>query len=63
MLQELWYTNAVLYSLDVQTFLDSNGNGVGDFEGLTENRRVQAPGFIRGDKPVGNSQPRALVSS
>jgi maltose alpha-D-glucosyltransferase/alpha-amylase len=31
----LWYKNCVIYSLDVETFLDSNGDGVGDFEGLT----------------------------
>ena len=31
---DLWYKNSVIYSLDVETFLDSNGDGVGDFEGL-----------------------------
>jgi maltose alpha-D-glucosyltransferase / alpha-amylase len=30
-----WYKNAIIYSLDVKTFLDSNGDGVGDFIGLT----------------------------
>jgi maltose alpha-D-glucosyltransferase / alpha-amylase len=29
-----WYKNAIFYSLDVETFLDSNGDGVGDFKGL-----------------------------
>jgi maltose alpha-D-glucosyltransferase / alpha-amylase len=29
-----WYKNAIIYSLDVGTFLDSNGDGVGDFGGL-----------------------------
>jgi maltose alpha-D-glucosyltransferase/alpha-amylase len=33
---ELWFKNAVLYSLDVETFADSNGDGVGDFRGLSE---------------------------
>lgn len=33
---ELWYKTAILYSLDVKTFRDSNGDGVGDFEGLIE---------------------------
>ncbi len=28
---DLWYKNAVLYSLDVETFMDSDGDGVGDF--------------------------------
>ena len=31
----LWYKNAVIYSLDVRTFQDSNGDGIGDFDGLT----------------------------
>ena len=30
-----WYKNAVIYSLHVETFMDSNGDGVGDFQGLT----------------------------
>ncbi len=29
-----WYSEAVLYCLDVQTFQDSNGDGVGDLPGL-----------------------------
>jgi maltose alpha-D-glucosyltransferase/alpha-amylase len=35
MLGDLWYKNAVFYSLDVETFFDSDGDGVGDFEGLS----------------------------
>jgi len=34
MIHDLWYKNAVVYSLDVETFLDVNGDGCGDFEGL-----------------------------
>jgi maltose alpha-D-glucosyltransferase/alpha-amylase len=34
-MRELWYKNAVFYSLDVETFMDSNGDGIGDFQGLT----------------------------
>ena len=30
-----WYKNAVIYSIHVETFMDSNGDGVGDFIGLT----------------------------
>ncbi len=30
-----WYRNAVIYSLDVRTFQDSGGDGIGDFAGLT----------------------------
>ncbi|MFC6999400.1 alpha-amylase family protein [Rufibacter roseus] len=35
MIQDLWYKNTVIYSLDLETFMDLNGDGVGDFEGLT----------------------------
>lgn len=31
-----WYKNSIIYSLDVEAFKDSNGDGVGDFTGLTE---------------------------
>jgi maltose alpha-D-glucosyltransferase/alpha-amylase len=33
-IKDLWYKNAVIYCLNVGTFMDSNGDGVGDFEGL-----------------------------
>ncbi|WP_203900904.1 alpha-amylase family protein [Virgisporangium aliadipatigenens] len=29
-----WYTEAVIYSLDVETYADSNGDGCGDIRGL-----------------------------
>lgn len=29
-----WWKNAVMYCLDVETYLDSDGDGVGDFTGL-----------------------------
>src|SRR3954453_6109587 len=32
---DLWYKNAVIYCLDVEKYQDANGDGVGDFEGLT----------------------------
>ena len=34
MIKDLWYKNAVVYCLHVGTFMDSNGDGTGDFEGL-----------------------------
>jgi maltose alpha-D-glucosyltransferase/alpha-amylase len=34
MIDDLWYKNSVIYSLDVDTFMDANGDGIGDFEGL-----------------------------
>lgn len=35
-MKDLWYKNAIIYSLDVEIFMDSNGDGVGDFIGLTK---------------------------
>jgi maltose alpha-D-glucosyltransferase/alpha-amylase len=31
----LWYKDAVIYELHVKSFCDSDGDGVGDFPGLT----------------------------
>jgi maltose alpha-D-glucosyltransferase/alpha-amylase len=33
---DLWYKSAIIYCLDVENFIDGNGDGVGDFEGLTQ---------------------------
>ncbi|MFE9768240.1 alpha-amylase family protein [Streptomyces sp. NPDC005808] len=33
---DLWWKNAVVYCLDVETYQDGNGDGVGDFRGLTQ---------------------------
>ena len=38
MLNDLWYKNAIVYCLSVGTYMDANGDGIGDFEGL--NRRL-----------------------
>ncbi|HEX8598013.1 MAG TPA: maltose alpha-D-glucosyltransferase [Chloroflexia bacterium] len=32
----LWYKDAIIYELHVKAFYDSNGDGIGDFNGLTE---------------------------
>src|SRR4029079_11462516 len=32
----LWYKDAVIYQVHVRAFSDSNGDGVGDFAGLTK---------------------------
>jgi len=34
MINDLWYKNAVIYCLSVGSFMDANGDGVGDFAGL-----------------------------
>jgi trehalose synthase len=33
---DLWWKNAVVYCLDVETYADSDGDGVGDFRGLID---------------------------
>jgi trehalose synthase len=33
---DLWWKNAVVYCLDVETFFDGNGDGCGDFSGLAQ---------------------------
>lgn len=35
-MNKLWYKNAIIYSLDVEVFRDSDGDGVGDLAGLIE---------------------------
>jgi maltose alpha-D-glucosyltransferase/alpha-amylase len=34
MITDLWYKNAIVYCLSVGTYMDANGDGVGDFPGL-----------------------------
>ncbi|MER7503331.1 alpha-amylase family protein [Nonomuraea pusilla] len=33
---DVWWKNAVVYCLDVETFKDGNDDGIGDFRGLTQ---------------------------
>jgi maltose alpha-D-glucosyltransferase / alpha-amylase len=33
-MKDQWYHNTIVYSLDVATYKDGNGDGIGDFEGL-----------------------------
>ena len=35
MINDLWYKNAIIYCLSVGTYMDANGDGTGDFQGLT----------------------------
>ena len=35
-LHDQWYENAIIYCLDVETYADSNGDGIGDFPGLIQ---------------------------
>ena len=34
MINDLWYKNAIVYCLSVATYMDANGDGIGDFLGL-----------------------------
>ena len=34
MIEDLWYKNTIIYSLDLESFMDADGDGIGDFEGL-----------------------------
>jgi maltose alpha-D-glucosyltransferase/alpha-amylase len=34
MIDDLWYKNGVIYCLSVGSYMDANGDGVGDFKGL-----------------------------
>jgi maltose alpha-D-glucosyltransferase / alpha-amylase len=33
---DLWWKNAIIYCVDTQSFLDTDGDGVGDLDGLTQ---------------------------
>ena len=35
-MSSLWYKNAIIYCVDVEKFMDANGDGVGDFIGLAD---------------------------
>lgn len=39
----MWWKNAVVYCLDVETYLDSDGDGVGDLKGL-----IRQIGYLAG---------------
>jgi hypothetical protein len=32
-MESLWHKNAIVYTIDVQSFADGNGDGIGDFLG------------------------------
>src|SRR5215813_15079571 len=34
MIDDLWYKNGVIYCLSVGSYMDADGDGVGDFQGL-----------------------------
>ncbi len=41
----LWYKDAIIYQLHVKAFMDSDGDGIGDFKGLSQKLDyLQEPG-------------------
>jgi maltose alpha-D-glucosyltransferase / alpha-amylase len=34
MIKDLWYKNSIVYCLSVGSYMDANGDGIGDFQGL-----------------------------
>src|ERR1700712_3107988 len=35
MIDDLWYKNGIFYCLSVGSYMDANGDGIGDFKGLS----------------------------
>ncbi|HEX2246065.1 MAG TPA: alpha-amylase family glycosyl hydrolase, partial [Arthrobacter sp.] len=33
---DLWWKTAVVYCLDIETYFDNDGDGIGDFAGLAQ---------------------------
>ena len=46
MINDLWYKNAVIYCLSVGAYMDANGDGVGDFQGLTRDGSIICTGSV-----------------
>lgn len=42
-MSDRWYTEAIVYNLDIDTFADSNGDGVGDIQGLLGRQSIRTP--------------------
>ena len=68
-----WLDNAIFYEIYPQSFLDTNGDGIGDFQGIIEKldymtaspRLAEYPGFLplllfRGGVPRFSSFPTVV---
>ena len=55
MINDLWYKNAIIYCLSVGTFMDANGDGVGDFQGLM--RRLDYLHGLGGHRHLADAVP------
>ena len=61
---DLWYKNAIVYCLDVETFMDANGDGVGDFRGLTDRLdHLEASGRHRGLAQTRSTPPPTATTA
>ena len=47
MINDLWYKNGVIYCLSVASYMDANGDGVGDFQGLIPLPELIESGSLR----------------
>jgi hypothetical protein len=45
MIDDLWYKNGVFYCLCVGTYMDANGDGIGDFKGAVAASRLSTLPF------------------
>ena len=50
---DLWWKNAIIYCLDVETYLDSDGDGTGDLQGLAQ--RIDYLAQLGRDLPVADA--------
>lgn len=63
MAQQFWYKDSIIYAIDIPSFQDGNGDGIGDFRGATSRIDYLAQlGFTRAANPLhqrhGDLRPR-----
>ena len=61
-IDDLWYKNAIIYCLDVEKYIDGNGDGIGDFDGLTR-RLDYLPGSASPASGCSRSIPRPTATT
>jgi maltose alpha-D-glucosyltransferase/alpha-amylase len=60
---ERWYSTSVVYCLDVDTFQDSNGDGVGDLPGLISRLDYLARLGVTGCRPAPSGQRSCVTTT
>jgi len=53
-INDLWYKNAVIYCLSVGTYMDANGDGIGDFQ------PARLPARARRHRDLADAIPESL---